>query len=142
MLKKMILVGFLLTLIGCVGIQPITSTAKREHGPPIGSKVGDLAYREGVSTKSDVLRTWGEPKRKYIEGDKEHWVYNRDLAWRGIVLWLVAPIPLLVPAGMNETTVQFDEEKVIKFWNEYGDDSGAVGCVWGADGSYRCGKGI
>jgi hypothetical protein len=116
-------------------MQTITSTAERKHEPPIGAKVGEPGPGKGTSTKADVLRAWGEPKQKLFLGVKELWVYERNVAWRGFILWLYVPLPFIVPVGMNHTTVEFDKDAVVGFWNEYGN----VIC-WGQVGErdYPC----
>lgn len=134
-MHKAILACLLAIQSGCAGIQSVTTTAEQKNAPPIGQRIGEALNQPGTSTKADVLRMWGSPKQRIPLGERELWVYDRDLAWRGVILWLFAPIPFLVPAGMNTTTVEFQRDTVVGFWNEHGN----VLC-WGQgfDGDYPC----
>jgi len=118
-------------LSGCVGVLAYTRTEKGfEHSASFGisDRVGEYGrapYRkERDISKSDVLTSWGTPKRKFNKDGLEYWTYDYDVAWRGLVFWLVFPVPLLVPVGYNETIVEFNGDNVTRWWNEEGGGGG------------------
>jgi len=83
----------------------------------------------------------GKPKREYTEGSRDVWVYNHSVAWRGMVPVLIVPIPLMIPVGMNESFVAFENDRVFSFRNERGNVRGGMclfllkGCVPMATGA-------
>ena len=60
-------------------------------------------------SKDEVLKLWGEPdKKEALENDAQTWVYYQsDLAWRGLVLGIGAPIPLFIATGHDRATLRF-----------------------------------
>jgi len=94
----------------------------------------DTGLRE---TAEEILKYRGEPDKVRRIDEQEWWYYDRKVAWRGVVAWLIVPIPLLVPIGRNETVYEFNNgiriDKVVK-------DTGYSGFVCGAifvpDGGY------
>jgi len=104
----------------------VTHTERdRDHGTTfgVGQQTGEYGAphdQDSKITRDDILAKWGKPKRKYTENDREYWAYNHSLAWRGAVVWIIVPIPLLVPAGFNETVVEFDGNNATRWWNERG----------------------
>jgi hypothetical protein len=95
---------------GCVGVGSYTQTQFRS------SQAIDrvITTNNGASptTKQDILNAWGEPKERINNSYEEVWTYSGkgDLAWRGIVVWMIAPIPLLVPVGKNDVHISFDKK--------------------------------
>ncbi len=61
-------------------------------------------------TKQEFISFWGLPDKKEIKGKLEYWIYNRGLSWNGLTVWLVLPIPILVPTGYRKTTLIFEKD--------------------------------
>lgn len=123
MLKKSILVCLVALQSACVGGFGVFKTERGSYHP-LGSKAEEQGVRLCSSTKADVLRLMGKPKREYTESSKNFLVYNSDVAWRGVVPWIIIPIPLMVPVGMNEVSFEFEDDRLLRFWRE-------TGVVWG-----------
>jgi hypothetical protein len=114
---------FLVT--GCVGAGTITTRSDTtEVGRTTWARmcpskdVGELMAckkEEAQSlTAESFSRVWGEPKYRGTKDSQEYWIYNRSVAWRGLLVYVVFPIPLLLPVGHNETTLYFEHGKLIR----------------------------
>lgn len=125
MLKRSLLVCLVVFVqTGCTfGALWALHTEKKTFEPIPGDVEERSVRPEKVLTKEDILRIWGQPKRMYTEEGRDIWIYNHDLAWRGIAPIIFFPIPLLIPAGMNEKGFEFDNDRLVVSWKE----SGAVG---------------
>ena len=126
------IVGITAPLSACVGVEVISGT--KYHLPTfIGTSVGTGGHEGNI--KADLLRVWGAPKGTYSRDGKEYWVYNESIAWRGIIAAIVViPIPLVLPVGHNETTVELDGDVITSLWNERAIDRGGwFGCSIGSD---------
>jgi len=84
------------------------------------------AWAAGSSKKEDVLRVEGKPKREYVEEEKEVWVYNHDVAWRGLLLIAIIPVPLIIPAGMNEVSFTFKDNNLLHVTKEKAKATGFI----------------
>jgi hypothetical protein len=68
-------------------------------------------------TKADVLNKLGSPYLKEVNDQNaflktELWYYRHDIAWRGIVLYAIVPLPLMVPVGFNHVTYKFENDNL------------------------------
>jgi hypothetical protein len=113
---------------GCVGIGPITTRVNVEHiSPPTQryvtacpkpqerGKVEFCPAQTAASVTREQIQTlWGKPKETGSSDGHDFMTYNRDLAWRGLMVFLIVPIPLLLPVGYNETTFFFEKERLVK----------------------------
>jgi hypothetical protein len=100
--------GLLLTQSGCVGISLVTGTKQVELSKNIGQHVGDSGNNLPGTTPADVLAKWGKPNSKINTDSGEVWTYKSDTySWRGIQLWLVVPLPLLVPIRHHKVRLEF-----------------------------------
>jgi len=123
-------VGITALLNACVGAF-VFSGKDYDQKSYIGTSVGEIGW--AGKTKADLLRLWGAPKRTYSKDGKEYWVYNESIAWRGIIpTFVVIPIPLVLPVGHNETTVELNGEVISTFWNERAVEKW-FGCSLGSD---------
>jgi hypothetical protein len=53
----------------------------------------------------DLLESFGEPDERRAAADgTEEWVYLDGWRWNGPVLFLVIPLPLVIPVGHESTT--------------------------------------
>ncbi|MEO1406291.1 MAG: hypothetical protein AAFV54_07335 [Pseudomonadota bacterium] len=93
------------TVPGCVGYSSLLGTERTSQ---------QFAYyqagRDGfVRDKDSAIAYWGEPLAKAqlaAEGEEE-WTYRGGVAWRGVALWVVVPIPLVAPVGYNTVKMRF-----------------------------------
>ncbi len=119
---RFIFVSFLLfTFSGCVGIGTVVSD-ERTYGSSNLTEIQGIFGIDSkkIYTKKEVVSIWGEPKNIYKEGNCEYWVYNRELAWGGITIWAIVPIPLFIPIGSRVTTLIFDSKTTVGAIYEYG----------------------
>jgi hypothetical protein len=139
MLMKFLLACLIALQSACVGGFGVFSTTTENYRPEKG--VEEIPVRPGTSTRAEVLGVLGKPKREYTEGSRDVWVYNHSVAWRGMVPVLIVPIPLMIPVGMNESFVAFENDRVFSFRNERGNVRGGMclfllkGCVPMATGA-------
>lgn len=99
----------LLTQSSCVGISVVLGTNQIEQDGSIGEYIGEHESHR-LTTTADVIRRWGKPKRKTVVGSREIWRYRSDeFSWRGMEVWAIIPIPLLLPTGFKKVTLEFEE---------------------------------
>lgn len=96
-----------LSATGCVGYSSLLGTEE---------SAAQFAYYQAgrgglVTDKDSAIAFWGEPeaKKSLEENGEEEWIYRGGLAWRGVAIWVVVPIPLIVPVGHNTVSMQFSE---------------------------------
>jgi len=117
-------------IAGCVGAGPVTTrTTKNDISSPTFPKYFCPAKEVGhflkcdenkVPSSQDFHKMWGEPKSYVISRGKGLMRYNGDLAWRGLVIFVIIPIPLLLPVGHNEITLDFENDKLAGINSEFG----------------------
>ncbi|HEX8329144.1 MAG TPA: hypothetical protein VF629_16545 [Hymenobacter sp.] len=114
-------VGLLLFQVGCVGLSIVAGTKQVAISNDIGDEIGDAGNGPGAVTDSTVAFLWGSPKRKEAKEGRELWVYRSDeLAWRGIEVWAIVPIPLLLPVGFKKVTLEFEDGVMTKYTTDNG----------------------
>jgi len=117
-LWKFIVLLSLLPLYGCVGVGIIGSTGTEYNHyryDRLSSERGELnqGAATGNITKDQVLSTWGEPDQiSTIDENHIKWVYHRELAWHGMFVFVVVPIPLVAPFGSRNTEVILEGDAV------------------------------
>ena len=89
---------------GCVAVGVYgRRTIETEH---VGELFRDGTMPKGAVPISSVMREWGEPNAKETLGpDREEWTYRFGLRWKGVLLVLLLPIPLMVPVGYDRITL-------------------------------------
>jgi hypothetical protein len=116
MFYRLLLIGLLLTQSGCFGISLVVSTKQVELTKNIGPKIGDSGNNSLGTTPTDVLAKWGQPDSKMATDSSEVWTYECDThLWRGIQVWLIVPIPLLVPVGYHNVRLEFTHNVLTKY---------------------------
>jgi len=105
----------LLNLTSCVGYGVLSGS--KNICDPFDPKCSPYSYRD----KSDILEQLGNPDKIFVDNNNEYWVYHKhcrycpkQLAFRGIILGLIVPVPLVLPIGYNNVTFKFDKDKSIK----------------------------
>ena len=138
---KAIFVSFLAVslLAGCVGAGPIITknrltnvSAKpdvRESVCPtnqIGKFAVCVAGQASPPSPDDFRKYWGEPKSYQESSGVKRLKYNGDIAWRGLLVFAILPIPLMIPVGYNEIILSFENDRLIEVNMEYGDGRFAI----------------
>ncbi len=117
------LLGFCIS--GCVGFTSHLGTEESsQQFTYYGAKRGGL-----VKDKNSALKYWGEPdsKSQSDAGGDEEWTYRGGVAWRGVAIWVVIPIPLMVPVGHNTARMRFSPSgELIGGRAERADEKGLV----------------
>lgn len=117
-----------LEVAGCVGVSyrgtatfdsanPAVSAAEWPPRPP---------RARGQQSALDLVRGVGEPdERRRISESREEWVYLHGWRWNGPVLFVVVPIPLVIPVGHESSTYHLRDgvvERVVRVeqtWEGY-----------------------
>ncbi len=135
-----LVVSISLLVTGCVGAGPITTGTITQTVPiqtlglpsakfrfkvcPHPREIGELSYCKAAEAQSftmeRVLSMWGQPKSRGIKDGQEYLTYNRSVAWRGLMVFIIIPIPLLFPIGHNQTTLFFEHNQLTRTTFEYG----------------------
>lgn len=121
-LSKLFLFTLVVGLSGCIGVQTVYNKKAKStllpawsvEGKYIGGK---LINADHVYTKQEVIDLVGKPRREWSEGDYEYLAYhNRDDGWKwyGVIVWVIIPIPLVVPVGVEESILLFKDDKLEK----------------------------
>jgi len=122
--RKYLLIGFLLILSGCAGISYTLSTKEFTHKGSYHVSGADVK----ISNKESALANLGEPNEVGIlPSGTEKWSYHKSVAWRGIAIWIVVPIPLYLPVGYNGLTLYFTSSGELT--HVTGESGEVKGCV-------------
>jgi len=125
-------------LNGCFGGVLVQEHTMRNSNVVLQSEPGYIATASGHSYgKQDVLEKWGPPYAKDMEGQIEVWKYHRELAFSGLFLVVIVPIPLLPPVGHRDTILHFADDKLVEVIREYGGGTG-FGCLFLPTGGAPC----
>lgn len=98
-------------LSGCMGIGFVRSRTTR-----FDDMERYFQNMPGTSPRAaaTLQQHWGEPREKLALNDgRETWIYGHDLRWSGVMLYLLLPIPLLVPVGRETTSVDFENGQAV-----------------------------
>jgi len=105
MLCRRIAVGMLLvSLEGCFGVG-FYGTARTYGEPVLRAKSAGTPDPDHALPSEVLLKEVGEPdERELLPDGKEHWVYEGSMRWSGMVLWVILPLPLVIPVGHESQT--------------------------------------
>lgn len=106
-LRYLVVTSFCVVLQGCIGGEGIQGGVEHYDGCSVGSgavSVGDQKIR---LTGGDMVRVYGKPEKTSGSGDAEDWYYPAGQKWRGAVVYVILPIPLLVPTGHDYHVLHF-----------------------------------
>ena len=153
-IKKILIASLLASVLtGCAGVMTVTGskyTVSAETKPGArnnicpGAKVGEYEYCDKAPTMQAFKDTWGDPSSASKSGEKDVWKYNRDIALRGFVLGLGIPLPVLLPAGMNQEILTFDAGTLVERTTEHGEPGPSAGCFYNVETGnppFICGAG-
>jgi hypothetical protein len=99
--------------------------------PEKGELTSCEAEVAGSKTIEQFISVWGQPKFRGTDAGQEYLVYNRGVKWRGLLGFLIIPIPLLLPVGHNETKLYFVRDRLIETIRQGWKSNIAVCGVWG-----------
>ena len=112
-------------LAGCVGIS--FHGSRRTADEPLSTVVPWLvAGTTQPADASRLLERLGEPEERKPQPDGgERWVYRGDFRWGGVALWLLLPLPLVVPIGRESqaflvrdgTVISVDRVRQASTWH-------------------------
>ncbi|MBS0370943.1 MAG: hypothetical protein JSS57_17305 [Proteobacteria bacterium] len=119
-MKRLLLLAALTPLLtACVGAGVISSQTETPKRATLAKSRGNivlLAPNTSAPTtdKTAVRKGWGEPDRIEPRGELERWIYNKDVAWTGVLLFaVIVPIPLLVPVGHDHLAIDFRNDVLV-----------------------------
>jgi len=119
-MKRSLLLAVLAPLLtACVGAGVISSQTETPKRATLAKSRGNivlLAPNTSAPTtdKTAVRKGWGEPDRIEPRGELERWIYNKDVAWTGVLLFaVIVPIPLLVPVGHDYLAIDFRNDVLV-----------------------------
>ncbi|MBG8556203.1 hypothetical protein [Hymenobacter guriensis] len=113
---RLLLVWTLLFQSSCVGFSIVAGTKQLEVGKSLGPTIGEDGRLNGGTTPADALRLWGKPHRIVAEGTQEKWIYKSgELAWRGMEVWAIVPVPLLLPVGHRKVALEFTNGQLVNY---------------------------
>ncbi|UOE35007.1 hypothetical protein MTP16_04990 [Hymenobacter monticola] len=113
---RLLLAGLLLLQSSCIGISVVAGRKPEEISKTIGPSIGKRGFSDGGKTTHDALTMWGEPRRKVVEDTREYWLYrSEDLTWRGAEIFVIIPLPLLIPVGHKRIVLEFDHNQLISY---------------------------
>jgi len=115
----------ILLLSGCAGLTTHFGTeASHQQFSYYQAKRGEFS-----TDKATTLRAWGNPIKITKQGENEVWKYRGGTAWRGIVIWVLVPIPLMAPVGSNYVNMLFSPTGELISGTAEGMDEKGVVCV-------------
>lgn len=119
---RIVVVSFLLT--GCVGVTTALSTKKTTHQSAYYLSHGDMK----IDDQASALRYLGEPEKIVnLQSGTEKWTYKKNVAVRGIYIWLIIPLPLVLPVGYNDLSLFFSSDGTLIYaTSESGNEKGCV----------------
>ena len=117
MLKSLALCVLATLLAGCVGVvslhrESVTQAPPFQQNSSYTDSAGKLRGAN-TSTREAVLREWGAPSDRQVDGATETWIYNRGKDWCGLVLGVVIPIPLVLPVCSTEDRIVLQGDSVV-----------------------------
>lgn len=103
-MKKIIISFFMvMNLTSCVGYSVLTEETIRIEKTGQGTKYA-------INDKAGILQVHGKPAKTEIKDGKEYWTFKENLAMRGVLIALLAPLPLIIPTGYNHVVFEFEND--------------------------------
>lgn len=96
--------------VGEMGLCPI-SYEKMIVGCPVKPLPNATSVQE--ITPNKLIAMWGLPETDNVVNGLRIITFHQSLAWRGLVVFVIVPIPLLVPLGHNEAQFSFQQGRLV-----------------------------
>ena len=130
MIRVLIYITVLFTLTGCVGagvVKEMESSTKSDvgyvltdHGHVAEYDV-ELFGARPLVTESSILESHGDPDGiKILDNGLKIYSYKTGSSWRGVILFVVLPIPLVLPVGSDISEYYFNDGKMVEYHWKYG----------------------
>jgi len=130
-----------LLISGCAGVSTMPGSTLHVDGCSDG--VEGLSPGKFNLTSSDIEKVHGKPDKIISTENGEQWYYPNGLKWRGVVVWIVVPIPLILPVGHDYHVVNFSNGLCTseEFQFDENDHGFACGLFWGDQygSAFQCG---
>jgi hypothetical protein len=96
--------------------------------------IGGCSVAQAEATTPKMLSSlWGKAKIDTTTGRERTIVYDQKLAWRGLVIFVLVPIPLLLPIGHDQAKFMFQDQHLVHV--EYTDNGlDAAVCGYHSEG--------
>jgi len=116
-------------MTGCVGVGFISERVtvwKPDAGFGIenglvGKYDSKRSDRQIIVTETALINALGQPNSiKLLENGFKVYSYEIGSSWKGVVLFLVIPIPLALPVGTESVEYHFFNGKMIELHRRYG----------------------
>ena len=108
---RLVLVVLYCTLLsGCIGVASLPGSINHQDGCSDASGMAGIGDHKFKLSKPDMEKIYGKPEKIIATEGGEQWYYPSGLKWRGIVVYVIAPIPLAIPIGRDYHIVNFKGE--------------------------------
>lgn len=152
---NMLIVASLIALQGCVGAGTVTnhiSSWDLGHENILGLGLCPASYDKKITgctmdkiqemTPKKVSTIWGDPKSDKNTNGYREIIYNQNIAWRGLIVFIGLPVPLLIPSGHNEARLLYKNDQLVHVDYTYGLMNAAVCGLHGeGPGGFGCIRG-
>ena len=110
----------IITSPGCVGVALTTPTEVQIKNPSPYQAGWWLSQQHRWTcelpaplTKSEFAANWGEPKNKSVADGADTWLYEEAGRWCGAWVWVIVPVPLLMPVCSTYDRVEFKDDRAV-----------------------------
>ena len=123
MIRYLLMTMLVISTAGCAGISiHHTETVSVQNPVPLSSSTFFFSEDKGANrwaceavygstealTKKEFISAWGEPQEKQITSKGETWIYSESNRWCGLVVYVIVPIPLMLPICETYDKVYFE----------------------------------
>lgn len=105
---------------GCVGVALTTPTEVEIRNPSAYQAGWWLSKQHRWScelpaplTKSEFVANWGQPESKSGSDGTEAWIYSETHRLCGAWVWVIVPVPLLMPVCRTHDRVEFKGDTAV-----------------------------
>jgi hypothetical protein len=124
-MKAIVLLAMLCTLLqGCVGAVVLKTRTEVINDPviPFASEIPQPTSRTNSPEATNAIMYTSEMLRKYWEkpnlvthgtGSEEIWTYKSGLIWKGVVPFVIIPIPLILPLEKEKVCLTLRDGYVV-----------------------------
>ena len=77
-------------------------------------------------TPEILVGIWGQPNKQKLEDGVRILIYRHGIAWRGLTVFVVVPLPLLLPLGHNDAIFKFRNNRLVRVEYTYNELDAAI----------------
>ena len=97
-----------IVMTGCMGVTSLSGYTDHVDGCSNGSVAVGIGSHKYKLSKTDMETLYGKPEKIVTEENNiEQWYYPNGLKWRGVIVSVIVPIPLILPVGKDFHIVNF-----------------------------------